>query len=211
MTAAPTPSNAVADRLIGAGYRPLVLGVVVVGSANLAGALFESLAHVSDGADGIDLTLPSELAPGERLAAADQLAEAAGVSVFLRSDVPMAGGEHTLILSLPAAHLRAGARVVYDIGFDLAEADQIGAAPVVASAAWPSIDDEGPLLVSTAGFSDLSDGALMGIASAASARRVAAVSTDRPRIVRRVVDTLAPLEPKPGPGTAERAGVTPCP
>ena len=187
--------NAVAERLIAAGRRPLVLGVVVVRSGDdLAAALFEALAHVSNGADGIDLTLPAALSPGERLAVADQLAEATSAAFYLRTDVPMACGEHTLIVSATADRLRASVKVVYDIGFDPSEADT-----------WPPLDDERSFLISTVGLDDSSDASLMGLASAASARGVAAVSTDRARIVRRVVDTLAPLYPK-----VPNAGETSC-
>jgi len=194
------PTNAVADRLIEDGRRPLVLGFVSVGSVDdLAGALFNALAHVAGGADGIDLMLPAALAPAERLAVADQLAEATGTSLYLRTETPMAGGKHALILSAGAGRLRASADVFYDVGID-----QRGASADEVIDAWPPLDERS-LLLSTMGFRDLSDAALIGLASAASARGVAAVSTDRVRIVRRVVDTLAPLTPK-----VPKAGVTAC-
>ena len=194
----PIPTNAVAERLIAGGRRPAVLGAVVVGSGDALGqALFDVLAHVSCGADGIDLTLPASLPPGDRLAVANQLAEASGVALYLRADAPMAAGDHTLILSAVAGRLRASVNVVFDV-----EIDQLGAAPDSSevTAAWPLVADERALLVSTAGFNALSDAALMGIASAASTRGLTAVSTDRVRIVRRVVDTLAPLLPRAASG-----------
>ena len=199
----PIPTTAVAERLILGGRRPAVLGAVVVESGDdLGEALFDVLAHVSSGADGIDLTLPASMPPGDWLAAADQLAEAARTSLYLRAGAPMAAANHTLILAAVAGRLRASSNVVFDVGLD-----QLGIAPdspeVVA--AWPAIADERALLVATAGFSALSDAALMGIASAASTRGFTAVSTDRVRIVRRVVDTLAPLLPRAASG-----GAVPC-
>jgi len=194
------PANAVADRLIADGRRPLVLGFVSVGSVDdLAGSLFSALAHVAGGADGIDLMLPAALAPAERLSVADQLAEATGTSLYLRTETPMAGGKHALILSAGAGRLRASADVFYDVGID-----QPGASADEVIDAWPPLDERS-LLLSTVGFRDVSDAALIGLASAASARGVAAISTDRVRIVRRVVDTLAPLIPK-----VPTAGVTAC-
>lgn len=194
-------TNAVADRLIAEGNRPLVLGFVALRSVDEASAaLFEALAHVSNGADGIDLSLPAALTPGERLVVADQFAEATGTPLYLRTDVPMAAGKHTLIVSATAGRLRSGLHAIYDIGLDQSETsmqDAVGA--------WPALDDDRSLLVSSVGFAHSSDAALMGLASAASARGLAAISTDRPRIVRRVVDTLAPLYPK-----VSNAGASSC-
>ena len=200
------PGNAIAERLMAAGQRPLVLGAVAVTSDEaFADGLFEALAHVSNGADGIDLTLPPSLTPGERLAAADQLAEATGAAMYLRTDVPMACGEHTLIVSAAAGRLRASLKVMYDAGWGGASGDssELGVA-------WPALDEARSMVVSTAGIAGLSDAGLsdaglMGLASAASERGVAALSTDRVRIVRRVVDTLAPLY-----SNAQNAGEAPC-
>lgn len=197
------PTNAVAERLIGDGHRPAVLGAVVVRSSeDLAEALFEILAHVSSGADGIDLTLPGSLAPGDRHAVAHELLEATGTALYIRTDLPMAASDHTLILSATAKRPRASTIVVYDVGID--KVGSLRDVPDVA-ASWPSADDERPLLLSTVGFRGLSDAALMGLASAASERGFTAMSTDRVRIVRRVVDTLAPLTPR-----APSGGVASC-
>lgn len=197
------PTNAVAERLIADGRRPLVLGAVVVRSGeDLSEALFDILAHVSCGADGIDLTLPASLAPGDRLVVANQLAAATGAALYIRTDAPMAVADHTLILAATIGRPRASLKVVYDIG-----SDQGGALPdsSMVEASWPSVDDARCLLLSTVGFRGLSDAELMGLASAASTRGLAAMSTDRVRIVRRVVDTLAPLSPRSPSGE-----VVPC-
>lgn len=201
-----TPTNAVAERLIADGRRPVVLGAVVVETNDeLAEALFDVLAHLSAGADGVDLTLPLS-PPGELLAAANQLADATGATLYLRTDAPMAAGDHHVIFS--AAHETSGrmhwsANTVFDLGLDRlgAAAHSLGVLD-----AWPTRDDERSLLLSTVGFAELSEGALIGLASAASMRGINAISTDRVRMVRRVVDTLAPLSPR-----FPSAGVTPCP
>ncbi len=195
------PGNSAADRLIAAGQRPRVLGAVEVRTGDdLADALFAALAHLSNGADGIDLTLPAAWSPAERLPVADQFAEATGVALYLRTEVPMACGVHTPIVSATVSRLRASLKAMYDIGLDATSGDSIECSP-----AWPEHGDERSLLLSTTGFADLGDAALMGLASAASVRGISAVSTDRPRIVRRVVDTLAPLC-----STAPNAGETSC-
>lgn len=195
--------SAVAARLIADGRRPLVLGAVVVRSGDqLAEAMFDVLAHLSDRADGIDLELPPDMGPIDRLGCANQLAETTGAKLFLRSAAPMAASKHTLILSSSTGRVRAGADVIHDLGLDqfgvAADSERV-------ADAWPAVDDDRATVVSTAGFDDLSDAALMGLASAASARGVSAISTNRVRIVRRVVDTLAPLTTRP-----PSRGVAPC-
>lgn len=198
----PSLPSTVAARLIAAGGRPLVLGVVAVRSGEeLTEALFDALAQLSEGADGIDLLLPPTVGPIDRLAIADQLADTSGAALFLRSDAPMAAGSHTLILS-GLGRVRPGANVIHDIGID--QLDAAADSPLVA-AAWPEADDKRSTLMSTIGFAELSDAALMGLASGASTRGIAAVSTNRVRIVRRVVDTLAPLTPRP-----PSRGMAPC-
>lgn len=197
------PINTAAERLIASGSRPTVLGTVFIASAaELPAALFETLAHVSVGADGIDLSIGTAAKPGEQLAVADQLAEAADTSVFLRSEMPMAVGAHTLILPIEAGRVRSTVNVVRDLGVD----GRGGVLdPEALAAAWPEVGEDDAVLVRTVGFRDLGDAGLMGLSSLACNRNVAAVSTDRVRIVRRVVDTLAPLTP-----TTSTSGGAPC-
>lgn len=204
----PAPPNdespsAVAARLITGGRRPLVLGVVVVRSGDqLAEAMFDALAHLSEGADGIDLSLPKAMGPVDRLGCADQLAETTGADLYLRSEAPVAAWRHTLILLESTGRVRASSNVMHDLGLDQLG---VGAETARVAGAWPAANDERSTLVSTVGFTDLSDAGLMGVASAASVRGIAAVSTNRVRIVRRVVDTLAPLTPRP-----PTRGMAPC-
>lgn len=170
----------------------MVGAVSIASSADLPSALFDVLAHVAAGANGVDLTLPDGISPGERLDLVNQLAEAADTKVYVRTDGPMAVGDHTLILPWGSGRVRSGLRVIRDIGIDHA-----GGAPDPA-APWPGSGDGIRTLVSTVGFADLSDAALMGLASLASFRGVDAISTDRVGVVRRVVDTLAPVAPTQG-------------
>lgn len=175
--------------------RPSVLAAVTAGQ-DAAATLFEMMAAVSEGADGIDLDLPVEVGPAERLSLADQLADASGADLYLRSSLPMAAGRHRVIRSADDA--RPG-RALFDIGLDL-----LGQTPSEAVADWQRVDDDRSLLLSTVGFGTddssrtlssrtLSDAALMGLATFACVAGLDAVSTDRVRIVRRVVDTLAPV------------------
>lgn len=186
-----TSTTTVAQRLIADGRRPAVLGAVVLQSTqSLADVLFDVLAHLAEGADGIDLRFPTEMSPPECQAVADQLADTSGTTIHVRSLTPFASVRHPLVLPIGGARLRPGRTVVYDIGVD-----QLGASPGSAEVAhaWPPADDERPLLLSTTGFVGLDDGALIGLVTAASVRCFAAVSTDRVRIARRVVDVLAPI------------------
>lgn len=172
-----------AERMIVDGCRPQILGIIVVGAASdLPAALFNSLAYAAAGADGIDLTLPPSTPAVEWVAAAGQLAEASGLTCYLRAERPMAVGEHSLILS-SEVRARPSTRVV----FEIAMAGR-GSTEVI----WPNAG-EGRSMLLTLG-PRLTDGELMGLAAAASERHLAAISTDRVRMARRVVDTLAAVD-----------------
>ena len=169
--------------MIADGNRPTVLGAVVVrDAADLPDALFTSLAHAAAGADGLDLTLPLSASPSEQAAAADQLAEATGLVCYLRIDRPVGVTSHTMILP-STAQARRSANVVFDIAV---------AAPETAEFDWPAASETRSMLL-TAGAQH-TDGQLIGLATVACHRRLAAISTDRVRMVRRVVDTVASID-----------------
>lgn len=147
-------------------------------------AVVAAIAAAGAGATGVDLSFASaELALAHGCEAADRIAEAADLEVFIRSDVPLAAGGHTVIRTTPR---RPGTRSVVDL-----EIDRLGRGPASeeVAAAWPA-DDGSSSLVSTLGFGDLADAELMALATVATVRRTAAITTDRPAIVRRVVHTV---------------------
>lgn len=162
--------------------RPAVLGSVALGS-DIGSTMFEVMSAVAEGADGIDLSFPDGLAPTERLWVADQLVDASGIDLYLRSSLPMSSGRHTLILPLDGTRTRRIGSAVFDVGVD--GPDQ---AP---EWRWP--DDDRPLLVSTGWLEPTNDASIMGLVTVATSKGVAAISTGRVRTVRRVVDTLAPV------------------
>lgn len=183
-----------AAALIAAHRRPRVLGVVEIGATqDLPDALFEALAHASEGADGLDVAMGGPTSPADRLDVADQLAAASGLPVSIRTDTPMSAGDHALILSGAGGRLRASANVLYDL-----EVDRLGVGPDddAVKALWARTRDGRPWLVSTSGFASISPAQVMGLAVTGFHHEVSAVSTRTVRTVRRVLDTLAPLSPR---------------
>lgn len=169
------------------------MALVDRGPAGVTDLVFDAATAASAGADGIDLHLPDpQRALGSGLALADELAATSGLAVFLRSVVPIAPGGHRRIVALSDA-ASARSNDVIDL-----EVDRLGARPDHADVARrlsPStieaVAGSTPVLVSTAGFSRLSEGELMALATIAAVREVAAVTSHEVKIVRRVVDTVA--------------------
>ncbi len=158
--------------------------IVLTSAADLGEAVVDAVAAAGAGATGIDLSFEiADLAVAHGREAADRIAESADLDVFIRSELPLAPGSHTTIRTTPG---RPGLRAVVDL-----EIDRLGFGPAseeVASS-WPAGEGSASL-ISTLGFDDLSDAELMALATVATVRRTAAITTDRPGIVRRVVDTV---------------------
>ncbi len=166
----------------------------MVTSADDAGpAVVEALAAKGAGATGIDLSFgPDELAVAAGRMIADRIVEQTELDVFIRTDLPMAAGVHNTIRTAgrrPQARPGLGTMGRTDVA-DI-QLDHLGAGPAsdAVASGWPDETDQ-PFMISTLGFGELSDAELMALATVATVRDVAAITTDRPGIVRRVVDTV---------------------
>ncbi len=166
--------------------RPAVLSPVIVTSPeDLGDAIVAAVAAAGAGATGIDLSFESaDVAVAAGSAAADQIADTCNLDVYIRSDLPFADHDHTLIRSTPG---HPGIDAVVDL-----QIDRLGLGPASDAVAesWP-VGEGRACMISTLGFDDLSDAELMALATVATVRGSAAITTDRPGVVRRVVDTVS--------------------
>lgn len=176
-----------------------VLAPITLVGSDSGDAVIESIEAAGAGATGIELSiLDARLALERGVAAADALAEASGLRVFIRTDGPLSPGPHRRICPAgnPSDTRRSTAPCVVDLGID-----RLGLAPDDHQLAsyWPADLDPvaAPFMISTLGFGSVADAEVMGLAALAAMRGAAAITTDRTRSVRRVVDTVvAVLEAK---------------
>lgn len=189
--------------------RPSVLGSIAIGGpADLQAAVVESFTYIAEGADGVELRLSEDSpAVADHVAVADQLGAACVVPIFIRATRPMAGRDHQLIV--PFAAWVAGRRssVLCDLGID-----QLSAAPTstAVAEAWSRSDGAGRFSISTVGFGGLDDGELIALATIACERGVAAIVTENVRSVRRVVDTVVPINAARGEAVPSAAPALCC-
>lgn len=179
----------------GAVTPPAVLApVTLLGVDEGDAVVIESIAAAAAGATGIDLVIPDpQLALHRGLAVADLIAETPGLQVFIRCDAPLASGRHQRIC--PSTGGRDSGRSITPCVVDLG-IDRIGVGPDAPALAsyWPSGDHQksvGPFMISTLGFDTAADAEVMALAFLAVMRGASAITTDRIRTVRRVVDTVA--------------------
>ena len=164
------------DGGVSPGRAPMVLGAVAVGdAADLTSTLFDALACAAAGADGVVLTFDATVPPTDRANVAGQVADVTSAEVLIRSAMPMASSRHRLIV--PPGSRRETHLVEVPFGADNKAAN--------------TADPEQSVLTLPA---DLDDGALIGSVVAAVEGGVAAVITDRPRIVRRTIDVVVAVD-----------------
>jgi hypothetical protein len=168
--------------------------VTLLGVDAADAVVIESIAAAAAGATGIDLVIPDRrLALQRGVVVADLIAETSGLQIFIRSDVPLASGRHKRICASTGD--RNGGRSIAPCVVDLG-IDRIGVGPDAPELAsyWPSANDQasaGPFMISTVGFDSAADAEVMALAFLAVMRGATAITTDRVRTVRRVVDTVA--------------------
>ena len=168
---------------------PAVLVPLTISSIDVTAAVLDAVGAAGAGATGVDLRFTdAQLAVASGIGIADQIAETAGLTVFLRTEAPLAAGAHTMIC-LTDGESRRGNCVV-DLGID-----ELGASPDSdeVAARWPdpTASDLPPFLISTVGFESLADAELMALATVATVRGAVAITSPSVRTVRRVVDTVS--------------------
>ena len=181
-----------ADSVVDPPRRPLVLGSILFGDSHeLQAAIIEGFAFLADRADGLELRFPDEsLTIPHQIDVADQLGAACATPIFIRADVPMAAGNHQLIMPRSDNPTRRQTEAIHDLGID--ELDHRPSSAVVGER-WRDAEGHGRFSISTGGFDALDDGELIALATITCARGAAAIITDRVRTVRRVVDTITPV------------------
>lgn len=178
-----------------AALRPAVLAPVSIADAasdqsDIGSAAIDSIAAAGAGATGIDLTIPGP-AVAHAVSIADELGDLVGLPIFIRSDAPLSPGRHQrIVLAMPTPTHRPGASVVVDLGLD-----RLGVGPDAEELAARWSSERGttatPFMISTVGFRGISDAEVMALTAVAVLRGAAAITSDRPKVVRRVVDTVA--------------------
>lgn len=194
------PDSPRTDRAVASSTSPAVLAPISINGVDLGSSVIEAVAAAGAGATGIDLSIRDPLTAVESgLAVADELADTSGLHVYLRAAGPLAPGRHTRICppgsrsserSEPRASRPLGDCIV-DLGID-----RVGLPPAAIELAsyWPADGDRRSgdrFMISTLGFEAALDAEVMALATLASLRGAVAITTDRIRIVRRVVDTMA--------------------